>query len=230
MKTQHTSQTLALTPKIMTQQLNLKTWAGLALITLFVLLGSMQTVQAQRFSATLTANSWKKNDLGGNSNADFNNTVNASLNLRYYTRSKIAVRAGVGVENFNYTLNTVDGASTNLEAKRQDLQGIFGLEWHPTLGRRIDIYPGLYVPVTVVGDNIINDNLNSTFTREGINAGLGALVGANIRFLKIFRLGAEFDARFQNVALATQNAVGDLSLQPFKTLNYTANLTFGIQI
>lgn len=208
-----------------------RTTAIFALFASLMLFVGLQDAQAQKFSLMLNYNNQDKTNVSSNTTGEISSfkSANVSLNARYYTNSKFAVRAGVGVDNLNYAINTTDGITTDLESKRKDLQGIFGLEWHPTLGRKIDIYPGVYIPVTVVGEDLIDTNL-ANLTNGGLSTGLGALVGVNVKFLKIFRAGVEFDARYQNFKAATQNAVGELSLEPYKGLNYTTNFTIGIML
>lgn len=207
-----------------------RTTAIIALFASFMLLFGMQNVQAQKFSVMLNYNNQDKSNVSTtNGDVETLKSANLSLNARYYTGSKFAFRAGVGVDNLNYTLNTTDGLATDFESKRKDLQGILGLEWHPTLGKSLDIYPGLYIPITVVGEDPLNANIDR-FSDGGLSAGLGAVIGANVKFLKIFRAGVELDARYQNVKAATMDAVSDFSLQPYKGMNYTANFTIGIMI
>lgn len=201
----------------------------IALFATFMLLVGIQDAQAQKFSATLNYNNQDRMNVP-TSNGDIQvRSANLSLNARYYTGSKFAFRAGVGLENLEYSVNTTDGLSSDFESKRKDLEGLFGLEWHPTLGKSIDIYPGLYIPVTVVGDDLINSNLDN-LTGDGFSAGLGAVIGANVKLLKIFRVGVEFDARYQNFKAATVNAVNEFSLQPYRGMTYTTNFTVGIMI
>ena len=206
------------------------TTAVIALFAAFMLMIGLQNAQAQKFSATLNYNNKDKSNVS-TTNGDIEElkSANLSLNARYYTSSKFAFRAGVGVENLNYSVDTQSGLTTDFESKRKNLQGLVGLEWHPTLVSAIDIYPGLYVPVTVVGDDLLNTNIDN-LADGGFNAGLGAVLGANVKFLKVFRVGVELDARYQNVKEATVGAVNGRSLQPYKGMNYAANLTFGIMI
>ncbi len=204
-----------------------------SLIVLFaacMLFLGMQQAQAQRLSATLNLNSLEKNDFSTtNGQFELDKSANVSLNLRYYTQSKIGFRAGVGVENLNYDVNSTAGVATDFQSKRKDLKGIFGVEWHPTLGKWMDIYPGMYVPITVVGKDLINSNIDN-LSDGGFSAGLGAVLGVNIKVLKIFRAGVEFDAQYQNFKAATVDAVNNVSFQPYQRMNYTANFTFGIMI
>lgn len=207
-----------------------RTTSVIAIFAACMLFLGLQQAQAQRLSATLNLNSLKKNDFTtSNGQFDLDKSANVSLNLRYYTQSKIGFRAGVGVENLNYNLNTTAGVATDFQSKRKDLKGMFGLEWHPTLGKWMDIYPGMYVPITIVGEDLINSNIND-LSNGGFSAGLGALLGFNVKVLKIFRAGVEFDAQYQNFKAATVDAFSNVSLQPYQRMNYTANFTFGVTI
>ena len=82
------------------------------------------------------------------------------------------------------------------------------------LGNWIDLYPGVYVPITVTGEDVIDANLNNL--RNGdTRAGMGVVLGANIGFLKILRGGVEFDATFDNFRITVYESVETTSVVPF---------------
>lgn len=186
---------------------------------------SLGTVQAQRVSATLNVSGFDIDKVSsGNTSIDYKGSTSLSGNLRLYTKNKWAFRFGAGVDNLNYTVS--NGIQTDYDARRQDLKGIFGVEKHFMLGP-VDIYPGAYIPVTVVGEEIIQDNLDS-FQNGEVRGGLGLLLGANLRLLKILRLGVEFDANYDSFEEAIGTSVSERSLVPIQGLNYTTNFTIGV--
>lgn len=195
------------------------------LIASLLILGlGLTNLQAQRISAMANVSSFDIDKVSsGSTEIDYRGSTSLSANLRLFTRNKWAFRFGAGVDNLNYTVN--DGIQTNYDARRQDLKGIFGIEKHFMLGP-LDIYPGAYIPVTVVGEEIIDDNLQS-FQNGGVRSGLGVVLGANIRLLKIIRIGVEFDANYDNFQEAVGASVSDRSFVPIQGLNRTTALTVG---
>ncbi len=189
--------------------------------SLFIGLGDLH---AQRLSITANINSFESNRVQGDQ-LSFAGSTNLGVNLRWYTRSKFAIRVGAGLENLNYSVS--DGLSTDFDSKRQDLKGVVGLEWHPTIGDWLDIYPGLYMPLTITGDDVVAQNINQ-FSGGNFSAGLGAVIGANIRFLKILRVGVEFDAKYENFKSAAWESISSTSVAPLKRINYNTNLTVGV--
>ena len=98
-----------------------------------------------------------------------------------------------------------------------------GLEWHPTMGSFIDIYPGLYVPLTFIGQEGATSDPSNPFS-----AGIGGVLGANIKLLKFLRLGVEYDAKFESFSSATAEAVSEGSFRPLGRINSNFNLTMGV--
>ena len=133
---------------------------------------------------------------------------------------------GAGLDQINYA---VDGASinTNYDAVRTDLKGIFGIEKHFGLGESIDIYPGVYVPVIVTGDDKLGSNLDN-ITNGGVRSGLGVVLGANVKLLKIFRVGVEFDASYDDFSAGVRSGINELSFIPVKGINHRTAFTVGV--
>ena len=197
---------------------------------LFALIGFTQ-VQAQRVSATVNLSSFNINEVAApGTQIDYAGSTSISANLRYFTKNKWAYRVGAGLDNLNYTVG--DGVDTNYDAVRQDLKGIFGIEKHFGLGESIDIYPGVYVPIIVVGD----DNIKNSFfannidniTNGGVRSGLGVVLGANVKLLKILRVGVEFDASYDNFSNGVRNGFNEKSLVPVKGINHKTAFTLGV--
>lgn len=180
-------------------------------------------LNAQRIGVTMNVNPVTSNKVSGD-DASFINlegSTNLSLNLRYYTDSKFAFRAGAGIENLKYSFQ--DGLATDLSTKRRDMKFLAGVEWHPTLGSFIDIYPGLYIPLTFIGDESTSTSESSPFS-----AGVGGVLGANIRLLKFLRLGVEYDAKFESFSSATADAISEGSFRPLGRINSNFNITMGV--
>ena len=193
---------------------------------LFAVIGFTQ-VQAQRVSAMLNLSSFNIGEVAApGTNIDYAGSTSVSANLRYFTKNKWAYRVGAGLDQVNYA---VDGASisTNYDAVRTDLKGIFGIEKHFDLGEAIDIYPGVYVPLIVTGDDKLTSNLEN-ITNGGVRSGLGVVLGANVKLLKIFRVGVEFDASYDDFSTGVRTGINELSFIPVKGINHRTAFTVGV--
>ena len=194
----------------------------------FILLAlfSFTQLQAQRVSATFNLSSFNIDEVAvPGTQIDYAGSTSLSANLRYFTKNKWAYRVGAGVDHLDYTVG--DGIDTNYEAVRTDMKGIFGIEKHFDLGKAIDIYPGVYIPVIVVGDDKLTNNLDN-ITNGGVRSGLGVVLGANLKVLKIFRLGVEFDASYDDFSAGVRQGVSDLSFVPVRGINHKTAFTVGI--
>lgn len=194
-----------------------------AVLTMFAM-----GLHAQRIGATLNISSFDVNKIQ-NSNANLSDvsivgSTAATLNLRYFTKSKFAIRGGAGIENLSYTLN--DGLSTDFNVKRNDMKFLAGVEWHPLLSSFIDIYPGVYVPLTFIGQE--RGGLETATGDNTFSSGLGGVLGANIRILKFLRVGVEFDTKYENFRSAAVDAINEGSASPLGRLNYNTSFTVGV--
>lgn len=194
-----------------------------AVLTMFAM-----GLHAQRIGATLNISSFDMNKIQ-NSNANLSDvsivgSTAATLNLRYFTKSKFAIRGGAGIENLSYTLN--DGLSTDFNVKRNDMKFLAGVEWHPLLSSFIDIYPGVYVPLTFIGQE--RGGLETATGDNTFSSGLGGVLGANIRILKFLRVGVEFDTKYENFRSAAVDAINEGSASPLGRLNYNTSFTVGV--
>ncbi|MFK7970339.1 MAG: hypothetical protein AB8F95_08230 [Bacteroidia bacterium] len=180
-------------------------------------------LQAQRIGLTLNANPVTSNQINGNNSSFINleGSSNISLNLRYYTESNFAFRVGAGIENLKYSFS--EGLSTDFDAKRRDMKFMAGIEWHPTKSSFIDIYPGLYIPLTFIGEEGPSADPSSPFS-----TGIGGVIGANIKVLKFLRFGVEYDAKYESFRSATAEAVTQGSFRPLGRINSNFNLTMGV--
>lgn len=157
---------------------------------------------------------------------DYEGSTSVGVDLRLFTKKKWAFRAGLGLDDLNYTVN--DGLQLDYKGRRQDIRGEIGLEKHfPLLGNKLDIYPGIYIPITVTGDDVVADNLYS-FRNGDMRAGLGLNLGANLRLLKILRLGVEFDVTYDSFSSKLGQSADEFSLAPFRGLNYGTAFTLGV--
>lgn len=195
------------------------------ILTLSLGLFSLATF-AQRVSLTANFSDFRiDNTSSGNTSIDYAGSTSMSANLRLFSKKHWAVRVGAGLDNLEYTVS--DGIQTDYSARRQDLQGIFGLEKHFIIGDFLDIYPGAYVPLTITGDDILSDNYEN-IQNGNLRAGLGLVAGANIKLLKILRLGLEFNASYDNFKTTIYESVDNRSLVPFQGLSYTTAFTLGV--
>lgn len=195
------------------------------ILTLSLGLLSLATF-AQRVSLTANFSDFRiDNTSSGNTSIDYAGSTSMSANLRLFSKKHWAVRVGAGLDNLQYTVS--DGIQTDYSARRQDLQGIFGLEKHFIIGDFLDIYPGAYVPLTITGDDILSDNYDN-IQNGNLRAGLGLVAGANIKLLKILRLGLEFNASYDNFKTTVYESVDNRSLVPFQGLSYTTAFTLGV--
>ncbi len=190
------------------------------------MIASISPAFGQRISLTANISDFRiDNANSGNTNINYQGSSSMSANLRLYSKKHWALRLGAGLDNVNYTV--ANGIQTDYTARRQDIQGIIGFEKHFIIGNFLDIYPGTYVPVVVVGNDIINDNY-AQITNGNLRAGLGMLVGANVKLLKILRVGVEFNASYDNFKNAIYDGVENQSFVPIKGLNYNTALTLGV--
>ncbi|MEM6807338.1 MAG: hypothetical protein AAF696_38405 [Bacteroidota bacterium] len=190
-----------------------------------IFLLSYSPLQAQRFSAVLNISNFNIDNVSsGNTNIDYEGSTSLLLNARFFTQKNWAFRFGVGLDNLTYTVG--DSLMTDYNARRRDLTGVFGIEKHFKIAF-LDFYPGLFVPVTVVGEDILEENFdniqNGTF-----RAGLGFVAGINARLLKILLVGVEFDATFDDFKTGFWQGVNDLSFAPISAVNYSTSFTIGV--
>ncbi len=157
----------------------------------------------------------------------FDTKSNISGNLRLYTRKRWALRLGGGIDRFEYT---VGGPSIGeqYDAQRRDVKGLVGLEKHFQLGSSLTFYPGVLIPITVVGDDdIVSSNLED-IQNGHTRAGLGLVLGANYALLNLLRVGFEVNYNynnFQNDVWRNQNQLQSVNLSG---MDFESALTIGI--
>lgn len=199
---------------------------SLSTVILFAALFATHSVMGQKISATANLSSFRINQAQSDvADINYAGSTSASVNLRYYTKNKWAFRVGAGIDNLNYEVN--NGLTTDYQARRQDIKGILGLEKHFKVAM-LDIYPGVYVPITKVGDDDIDSANLPSISNNNYHAGLGVLLGANIKFLKIMRVGVEVDATYDNFKTAVWESAESLSFAPIKGINFNTALTVGV--
>ncbi len=201
---------------------------SLSTVLLFAAIFSSQAVMAQRISATANLSSFNiKKTQSDVADINYAGSTSTSLNLRYYTKSKWAFRVGAGIDNLKYEVGGENALNTDYQARRQDIKGIIGLEKHFKIAM-LDIYPGVYVPITRVGDDEIENANLPTIRNNHYHAGLGVLLGANIKLLKVMRVGVEVDAAYNNFKTAVWESAETLSFAPMKGINFNTALTVGV--
>ncbi|MDX2283498.1 MAG: hypothetical protein NW241_05020 [Bacteroidia bacterium] len=200
-----------------------------ALILALLAMLSTGILHAQRFSATANFSSFDINKIDDSGTTiDYAGSSSVGLNLRLFNQKRWALRVGAGVDNLSYTVG--NGVQTDYSARRQDLKGIFGVEKHFVIGNFLDLYPGAYVPLVVVGDDIV-DVVNSNYQNIDngtLRSGLGVVLGANVKLFKILRVGVEWDASYDNFKEGVWKGVQEMSFVPVRGINHTTAFTVGV--
>lgn len=184
---------------------------------------------AQRVSATVNLSQFDLDQVSsGGNQIDYRGSTSLSANLRLFNKRHWALRVGAGLDNLNYTVG--DGINTDYSARRQDLKGMLGLEKHFIIANTLDLYPGIYVPLIVVGDDVIDavDQNLENIDNGGLRSGLGVVLGANVKLLKFMRLGLEFDAGYDNFREGIWDGVQQRSFVPVRGIHHTTALTLGV--
>ncbi|MCI4669074.1 MAG: hypothetical protein MRZ79_13145 [Bacteroidia bacterium] len=197
-----------------------------SLLFLALMCFSFMGLKAQRVALTFNVSSFNLDRISSaGTTIDYKGSTTLTGNLRILSKKKWALRLGAGVDNLQYTVS--DGVNTNYSAVRQDLKGILGVEKHFMIGNKLDLYPGLFIPVTVVGDNLIQENYDN-IVGGSVRPGMGVLLGANIKVLKIFRVGVEFDASYDRFKEAVWESAQTRSFVPVAGLNHSTAFTIGV--
>lgn len=174
-------------------------------------------------SLNIRALSYEQSLLDLTNGYDLTGTSSFTLNLRILSKGNWALRLGAGYQDIEYTLAQPTGSEL-YSALRKDYLFSIGFEKHfhfPIL----DIYPGIVVPVAYVGDDEINQNVN--IENGKLNVTPGVILGANVRLLRIFRVGVEFYATYENFKqqFIENNAIKELQL---KDINYNTEFVIGV--
>ncbi len=208
--------------------MNILSFKKLSIAAIIGLLLGFPSLHAQKLSVTANFGQFNIDKIQSETaDIDYRGSTSLGLNARIFTKNRWAYRLGIGLDKLNYEVG--GGISTDYSARRNDLKGILGVEKHFMLGNWIDIYPGAFIPIVVTGEDVIDanlDNLNS----DDVRAGLGVLIGANVGFLKIFRLGVEFDATFDNFKNQVYQSVEQTSVVPLKGIKYNTTFTVGVML
>lgn len=201
---------------------------------LLIGLASSDMLSAQRFSAMLNVEAFDINRAESDSQSvnltDYDGSVSFSGNLRLFTQRNWAYRFGLGWQNIEYRID--DGLTTNYEAERNNFTFTLGLERHFDLGL-VTIYPGIYVPITYVGeDKILESNLQLTESiRNGdFHAGLGFITGINVQLLKIIRTGVEFNLGYQQFKQDVVEPFQDDREIKIRNIGFSTQFVIGIAL
>lgn len=198
------------------------------LLSFFFLTFCFTEAQAQKFSAMANFQIIGNNRIQGvdSTNLNYDKTVGASLNLRFFNKKKWAFRAGVGFERLKY-----NGLNVNFEdALRDDLTAIIGLEKHFKI-LFLRPYIGAFVPIRFNLDNSFSDNRDmivNQFKDGDVTAGFSLVGGANIKLLGILNLGAEFTVGWDRFKETILDNLDDTSQIELKQLNTGVDITLGI--
>jgi len=161
------------------------------------------TANAQRIGLNLNVQAFNIN-FADNEDGDsislknYDGSVSFSGNLKIFSEKKWAYRIGAGWQNIEYKV-AGNGLETDYRAKRHNFTGILGLEKHFDIAF-LDVYPGIYIPITYVGEDTLLGETDQFF--EGVkngnlHAGLGFLLGVNLKILKVLRVGTEFTIGYE---------------------------------
>ena len=198
---------------------------------ILVLLGGTQLqAQDEKVSLLLGFKMSGTNNINTDDSTMFDLTSNPAFhaNLRLHL-GNVAIRLGAGFSSFKYAVENGPLISDNYDAERTDMQWLAGLEYHAHVGP-LTIYPGFFIPITVTGkDKIVQDNFDN-ISNGSVRAGLGVVAGANIKLVKILRVGVEFDTTFDNFKANYWNGDGanDLSVASLKQNNVNIRGTVGV--
>lgn len=106
-----------------------------------------------------------------------------------------------------------------------DVMAEIGIERHFFMfDNKIDIYPGVYLPINIGPST----NFQTALSTDQLMANAGAVLGGNVRLLRIFRLGFELDAGFQQASDGISESFKSGSIEPFKAIPYQTSVTLGM--
>jgi len=150
------------------------------------------------------------------------------INARLFSQKKWALRLGAEREDLRYTIGEGSLVDSLYNVNRRDFMGIIGVEKHIMIADWVTIYPGLFTGITFPGKQDLSDELYD-INRDKLRAGLGVLLGANIKLLKFLRIGMEFDMKYDNFKTQVWNQIGvNTSAIRLRNLDYTGAFTIGV--
>ncbi len=201
----------------------------------FVLLLTMTQCMVhaqQKFSLTANFSAFSIDNANSGDDASidyddskFSSTV--SLNARLFSENLWAGRLGVERENISYEVGQGSIVDSLYNVDRKDFTAILGLEKHINIGA-LTIYPGIFTAITFPGNQDIVDEIED-IDRDKLRAGLGLLLGANIKLLKVLRVGFEFDMKYDRFKSQVWDQLGDnFSDIRLRNLDYTGAFTIGL--
>lgn len=110
-------------------------------------------------------------------------------------------------------------------AEDYDIMAEIGIERHFFMfDNKLDLYPGVYLPINIGPQT----NFQTALSTDQLMANAGAVLGGNIRILRIFRLGFELDAGFQQTSNGISESFKSGSIEPLKAIPYQTSMTFGM--
>lgn len=151
-----------------------------------------------------------------------------SLNLRLFNIDHWAFRIGAGYRNIDYQINN-EGLFVDYKGFRRDYTILLGLEKHFSLGNAFDIYPGIVVPISYMGEEEVDLDFAENIDNGAFTASVGVLLGANVRIFRILRVGVECTATYdefkQKVLANIPNSTTDIQL---RNIHYYTDFTVGL--
>ncbi len=161
-------------------------------------------------------------------NYELTGSTNISLNLRFLNHNDWAFRIGVGMSDIDYKLSGPGASSISINnGTRKDYIIFLGLEKHIHFLPSLDIYPGIFIPFNIVGNDILNDGF-TVYPNDGVDTGIGALLGANVSFMRFLRFGVEGSVTYKTFKQQVSAALdpdGELGL---KDMQYRLDMVLGV--
>ncbi len=195
----------------------------LTVIALLSLFQSQNVLAQQRISITgnFNAFSFERVQDPDTGEIAFAGETSFSGNVRFFDKSLWAFRLGVGSSELEYELN--DGFATNYDVIRNNLTAYLGLEKHFQVGPVLP-YLGAFVPINFSTEDVIGSSQDS-FRSGDVRAGFGLLAGAQLKLLKIFRVGAEFNMGYNKFKTEVIDNFSEFNLN---RLDYNTEITVGV--
>ena len=211
-------------------QFRIFNFAGIILMLLMFSFFSLTDVQAQKVSLTANFKAFGVDKVEGINGTEVaaQGRTSISGNLRLFSKNLWALRLGAGIDNLNYTVG--DGVQTNFDVLREDIEARVGVEKHFNLAF-LNPYLGLYVPFHINSKDNVTNNVNGVqdqFENESFTTGLNVVAGANLKLLKVLRLGAEFNAGFNQFKDEIVDNIIKGESVTIKNLDIGTEITLGI--
>ncbi|MDA7501842.1 hypothetical protein N8482_01060 [Chitinophagales bacterium] len=186
------------------------------------------TISAQNFGLTANIKALNLNNTSTDEVGDIDYDIESafSLNFRLFNDNLWALRAGIGVENVEYTVSGGENFLSYL-GSRNDYVFVIGLEKHFKLSESFMIYPGIVVPIAKGGKEEYSSTIDE-LEQGGWRTAVGIVAGANIKFLKVLHIGAETGVSFDSFNKEVVQSLGEIKEIRWSNLNWKTEFTIGL--